>query len=114
MTLYVYILASRPQGTLYVGVTNDPIRRVIEHKNGEIAGFTKRYDVKRLVHYEPFEDYQAAIAREKKLKRWRRDWKRSLIEETNPHWTDLFLAIAPGFEVGPGSDADASVRDDNL
>ena len=68
---------------LYVGVTNDLIRRVIEHKNGETPGFTKRYDVKKLVHYEPYEDYEAAIAREKKLKRWRRDWKRSLIEETN-------------------------------
>ncbi|HYK79350.1 MAG TPA: GIY-YIG nuclease family protein [Micropepsaceae bacterium] len=114
MTLYVYILASKPQGTLYVGVTNDLIRRVIEHKNGEIPGFTKRYKVKRLVYYEPFEDYQAAIAREKKLKRWRRDWKRSLIEETNRHWADLFPAIAPGFTVGPGSDANASVRDDNF
>jgi len=113
MTLYVYILASKPQGTLYIGITNDLIRRVIEHKNGEIPGFTKRYNVKRLVYYEPFEDYQAAIAREKKLKRWRRDWKRSLIEETNVHWADLFPAIAPGFTVGPGSDADASVRDDS-
>ncbi|HMI97706.1 MAG TPA: GIY-YIG nuclease family protein [Micropepsaceae bacterium] len=114
MTLYVYILASKPQGTLYVGVTNDLIRRVIEHKNGEIPGFTKRYNVKRLVYYEPFEDYQAAIEREKKLKRWRRDWKRSLIEEANLHWTDLFPAIAPGFTVGPGSDAPASVRDDSF
>ncbi len=90
MTLYVYILASKPQGTLHVGVTNDLIRRVIEHKNEEIPGFTKRYNVKTLVYYEPFEDYQAAIAREKKLKRCRRDWKRSLIEETNVHWADLF------------------------
>src|SRR5258705_2032579 len=94
MTLYVYILASKPQGTLYVGVTNDLIRRVIEHKNGEIPGFTKRYNVKRLVYYEPYEDYEAALAREKKLKRWRRDWKRSLIEETNSHWIDLFPAMA--------------------
>ena len=114
MTLYVYILASKPQGTMYVGVTNDLIRRVIEHKNGEIPGFTKRYNVKRLVYYEPYEDYEAAIAREKKLKRWRRDWKRSLIEETNPHWADLFPAIAPGFTMGPGSDAYASVRDDSF
>ena len=77
----------------------------VEIATGEIPGFTKRYDVKRLVHYEPYEDYQAAIAREKKLKRWRRDWKRSLIEEPNQHWIDLFPAIAPGFTVGPGSDA---------
>src|ERR1700686_4973274 len=103
-------LASKPQGTLYVGVTNDMIRRVIEHKSGEIPGFTKRYNVKRLIYYEPYEDYEAAPAREKKLKRWRRDWKRSLIEETNPHWTDLFPAIAPGFTVGPGSGADGAAR----
>ena len=105
MALYVYILASKPHGTLYVGVTNDMIRPVIEHESGEIPGFTKRYNVKRLVYYEPYEDYEAAIAREKKLKRWRRDCKRSLIEETNPHWIDLFPAIAPGFTMGPGSDA---------
>jgi putative endonuclease len=112
VTLYVYILASKPQGTLYVGVTDDLVRRVIEHKEGEIPGFTKRYRVNKLVYWEVFEDYGAAILREKKLKRWRRDWKRVLIEEGNPHWADLLCTIAPGYSVGPGSDAKASVRDD--
>ena len=69
MTLYVYILASKPQGTLYVGVTNNLIRRVSEHKEGKISGFTKRYGVNKLVWWEAFEDYEAAIALEKKLKR---------------------------------------------
>lgn len=112
MTLYVYILASKPQGRLYIGVTNDLIRRVGEHKEGSVPGFTKRYGVQKLVYFEAFEDYKAAIEREKTLKRWRRDWKRALIEENNPHWPDLFGDIAPGFAVGPGSDADASVPDD--
>jgi putative endonuclease len=103
MTLYVYILASKPQGTLYVGVTNDLVRRVAEHKESKIPGFTKRYGVNKLVWYEAFDDYEAAIALEKKLKRWRRDWKRALIEEKNLHWADLFGQIAPGVTVGPGS-----------
>ena len=103
MTLYVYMLASKPQGTLYIGVTNDLVRRVAEHKESMIPGFTKRYGVNKLVYWEAFEDYEAAIAREKELKRWRRDWKRALIEENNPHWADLFGNIAPGFTVGPGS-----------
>ena len=102
MTLYVYILASKPQGTLYVGVTNDLIRRVGEHKQGIVPGFTRRYGVHKLVYWEAFDDYEAAILREKKLKRWRRDWKRMLIEENNPHWADLIGQIAPGFTVGPG------------
>jgi putative endonuclease len=103
MTLYVYILASQPQGTLYIGVTNDLIRRVAEHKDGRVPGFTKRYGVSKLVYFEEHGDYAQAIAREKTLKRWRRDWKRELIEQYNPHWADLFGGIAPGFEVGPGS-----------
>ena len=103
MTLYVYMLASKPQGTLYIGVTNDLVRRVAEHKEGLIPGFTKRYGVSKLVYWEVFEDYDAAITREKQLKRWRRDRKRALIEENNPHWADLFGNIAPGFSVGPGS-----------
>jgi len=102
MTLYVYILASRPQGTLYIGVTNDLVRRIAEHKQGFVPGFTKRYGVNTLVYWEAFDDYNAAITREKKLKRWRRDWKRALIEEKNPHWADLIGQIAPGFAVGPG------------
>lgn len=103
MPLYVYILASKPQGTLYIGVTNDLIRRIAEHKEGRVPGFTKRYGIDRLVHFEEFGDYGEAITREKKLKRWRRDWKRTLIEENNPHWSDLFGSIAPGFTVAPGS-----------
>ena len=86
----VYILASKPRGTLYIGVTNDLIRRVAEHKAKMIPGFTKKYGVDKLVYFETFEDNISAIVREKKLKRWRREWKRSLIEEQNPHWEDLF------------------------
>ena len=94
MPLYVYILASEPQGTLYVGVTNNLIKRVAEHKAKLVPGFTKKYGVDKLVYFEQFEDNLAAIAREKKLKRWRRDWKRSLIEEQNPHWQDLFPGLS--------------------
>ena len=93
MPLYVYILASNPQGTLYVGVTNNLARRVAEHKAKLVPGFTNKYGVDKLVYFEQFEDNLAAIAREKKLKRWRRDWKRSLIEEQNPHWQDLFPGL---------------------
>jgi putative endonuclease len=103
MTLYVYILASKPHGTLYIGVTNDLVRRVAEHRQELIPGFAKKYHVHRLVHFECYGDYYEAIAREKRLKRWRREWKRSLIEEANPNWIDLFPGIAPGCEVGPGS-----------
>jgi putative endonuclease len=100
--LYVYILASKPQGTLYVGVTNDLVRRVAEHKTGAVPGFTRRYKVHNLVYFEAWENYEGAISREKTLKRWKRDWKRSLIEEINPRWADLYGGIAPGFTVGPG------------
>lgn len=103
MTLYVYILASKPQGTFYVGVTNDLIRRVAEQRLDIVHSFTKRYRLHMLVYFECHDDYEQAIAREKRLKRWRRDWKRSLIEESNPHWIDLYPSIAPGHGVGPGS-----------
>ena len=86
---YVYMLASRRNGTLYVGVTNDLARRVFEHRTGAVRGFTTKYDVKILVWYEPHPSIAEAIAREKRLKRWRRDWKLSLIEQTNPQWLDL-------------------------
>ncbi len=85
-----------------MGVTNDLVRRVAEHKEGVTPGFTKRYGVNKLVYWEAYDDYEAAIVREKTLKRWRRDWKRALIEENNPHWADLIGQIAPGFAVGPG------------
>lgn len=96
MTLYVYILASRPHGTLYVGVTNDLARRVAEHRSRQVPGFTKRYRVHMLVYFECHNDYNEAIAREKKLERWRRHWKRTLIEQSNPHWADLYPGIARG------------------
>ena len=96
MAYYVYLLASDKYGTLYLGVTNDVVRRVYEHKSKAVAGFTKRYSVDRLVWFEIHDDVQTAIAREKELKKWRRAWKTSLVEETNPHWTDLYPAIAAG------------------
>jgi putative endonuclease len=87
---YVYILASRRNGTLYIGVTNDIMRRSREHKNGLIAGFTKRYGVHMLVWYELYEDANEAIAREKRMKRWNRTWKIRLIERTNSGCNDLY------------------------
>lgn len=92
MTFYVYILASDRNGTLYVGVTNDLIRRVGEHKRAEVSGFTKRYGVKKLVYFESGDDPTAAIQREKHIKKWYRRWKIELIETHNPDWHDL----APG------------------
>jgi putative endonuclease len=91
---YVYILASRIGGALYIGVTNDLVRRVYEHKSKAVPGFTKRYDVALLVYFEVFEDIEAAITREKRLKKWNRAWKIRLIEERNPNWIDLFPSIA--------------------
>ena len=87
---YVYILASAKNGTLYIGVTNNLIRRLCEHREGLVAGFTKKYGVKMLVHYEVFDDIGAAIQRETRLKKWKRRWKLGLVEETNPGWRDLF------------------------
>jgi putative endonuclease len=90
----VYLLASRRHGTLYLGVTNDLLRRVHEHKSKAVPGFSARYGVDRLVWYEVHQDVSAAIAREKQIKKWRRDWKIVLIEGDNPNWNDLFEAIA--------------------
>ena len=87
---YVYILASQRNGTLYIGVTNDLARRVYEHREGLVAGFTKRYGVKKLVHFETHQNVRAAIQREKTLKHWVRAWKVALIEEDNPEWRDLY------------------------
>ncbi len=86
----VYILASRRNGTLYVGVTSDLMRRVWEHRNEVVDSFTKRYHVHRLVHVEFFERIDDAIRREKQLKKWRRAWKLALIEGENPQWNDLY------------------------
>ena len=94
LQFYVYMLAARKNGTLYVGVTNDLVRRVYEHRTGAAEGFTRRYDVKSLVYFEIHQDAAAAIAREKKLKRWRRAWKIALIERDNPDWRDLYQDIA--------------------
>ena len=88
---YVYILASRPNGTLYVGVTNDLQRRIFEHKNNLIQGFTKKYNVHTLVYYETTNDIDIALNREKELKRYTRKKKIILIETSNPHWKDLIL-----------------------
>jgi len=90
MTCYVYTLANERNGRLYVGITNDIARRIQEHKTGAIEGLTKRHGTKLLVHIEAFETALEAIAREKKLKRWRRAWKLNLIEERNPEWRDLY------------------------
>lgn len=87
---YVYITASKKNGVLYVGVTNDFLRRVQEHKNDLADGFTKRYHLYNLVHYEETTEVEAAIWREKCIKRWYRKWKEELIEETNPEWRDLY------------------------
>jgi putative endonuclease len=90
---YVYILASGPNGILYVGVTNDIVRRVYEHRNGLVAGFTKKYSVKRLVYFERYEDIQTAIQREHNMKHWPRKWKVRLILAGNPEWNDLYDTI---------------------
>ncbi len=85
----VYILASKKNGTLYIGVTNNLERRIIEHKTKQIKGFTANYDVNLLVYFEETNDIKAAIEREKKLKKWRRNWKIDLIEKNNADWKDL-------------------------
>jgi putative endonuclease len=87
---YVYILASKPRGTLYIGVTNNLIRRIDEHKNDIVEGFTKRYGVHLLVHFEQCDNVASVIWREKRLKKWKRDWKIRLIESENPEWCDLY------------------------
>ena len=86
---YVYIVTNKHRTTLYIGMTNDLGRRIVEHKNGEIAGFTQRYQLNRLVWFEYFSDVTAAITREKELKGWRRSKKLALIEKENPRWFDL-------------------------
>jgi putative endonuclease len=88
-TYYVYIMASRRNGTLYIGLTNDLARRINEHRLGLVEGFTKKYSVKLLVHYEVFNDIDAAIRRETQLKKYKREWKMNLIQERNLEWRDL-------------------------
>ena len=93
MSYWVYILASSPGGTLYVGVTNDLIRRTYEHREGLVPGFTKTYGVKHLVYYEAYDSVTAAIQREKNIKHWPREWKIDLVLSINPEWRDLYDEI---------------------
>ena len=92
-TYYVYILASKRHGTLYIGVTNDLIKRVYQHKNSFFDGFTKKYCVYKLVYYEQVNDMYSALKREKQLKKWNRSWKLELIENKNPKWIDLYETL---------------------
>jgi putative endonuclease len=89
-TYFVYIMASKKNGTLYIGMTNDLIRRVWQHKNNAHDGFTQKYGVHRLVWYEAHREVTEAIQREKQMKKWRRQWKIDLIEQENPDWRDLY------------------------
>ena len=91
----VYILASKRNGTLYVGVTSDLVKRVGEHRDEIFEGFTKKHGIHRLVYFELFADMPSAIAREKAIKKWRRAWKLELIEKENPAWVDLWNSICP-------------------
>ena len=86
---YVYILTNKSNNVLYIGVTNDLVRRIYEHKNKMIGGFTKKYNLTKLVYYEATTDVRSAIEREKQLKNWHREWKVNLIKELNPEWKDL-------------------------
>ena len=87
---YVYILASKKNGTLYIGVTNNLLKRVYEHKNKIVGGFTQKYNVHNLVYFEVHNDIRNAITREKQMKKWKRQWKIELIEKSNPQWKDLY------------------------
>ncbi|MEE9552739.1 MAG: GIY-YIG nuclease family protein [candidate division Zixibacteria bacterium] len=89
-TYYVYIMASKKNGVLYIGITSDLKKRVYEHKNDLAEGFTKKYLVHRLVYFDSTSDVNAAITREKQLKKWKRQWKIDLIEKDNPDWRDLY------------------------
>lgn len=87
---YVYLMASKKNGTLYIGVTNNLLKRIYEHKNGLIAGFTRKYRIYKPVYYEVHNDIYQAITREKRMKKWKRQWKINLIEKFNPDWRDLY------------------------
>ena len=90
---YVYFLTNKPRGTLYVGVTNDLVRRVNEHREGFVKGFTKQYGLKQLVHFEAYDSPRSAIQREKNIKHWKRAWKIELVNGSNPQWRDLYKSI---------------------
>ena len=90
---YIYILTNKIQGTIYIGVTSDLIKRIHEHKNKVVPGFSKQYNLDKLVYYEIHDNIELAISREKQLKNWNRQWKIELIEENNPDWNDLYETI---------------------
>lgn len=90
---FVYILASKKYGTLYIGITNNLIKRIYEHKNNLVEGFTKQYSVHNLVYLEEYASVEEAIKREKQLKKWNRDWKIRLIEKCNPEWLDIYSSL---------------------
>ena len=92
-TYFVYIMASERNGTLYIGVTSDLIQRTWQHREGVVPSFTKRYSVKQLVYFESYADIGLAIARETRLKKWKRRWKIELIEKSNPAWNDLYHSL---------------------
>ena len=94
-TFYVYILATRKDGPLYVGVTSYLQKRIYEHKSRAVPGFTKRFNIDKLVWFERHETAEAAITKEKQLKRWKRSWKKELIESANPEWCDLYETLDP-------------------
>ena len=93
MSYYVYIIASRRDGPIYIGVTNNIVRRIYEHRIKAVPGFTSRYNITRLVWFEIYDDPITAISREKELKKWKRSWKVQLIEKDNPEWNDLYESI---------------------
>ncbi|OGH93032.1 MAG: hypothetical protein A2534_01630 [Candidatus Magasanikbacteria bacterium RIFOXYD2_FULL_39_9] len=92
---YLYVLSSKRNGTLYIGVTNSLVRRIYEHKHGLVDGFTKKYSVHDLVYYETYDSINTAISREKEVKKWRRKDKINLIEKENPNWRDLYEELSP-------------------
>jgi putative endonuclease len=94
MSFFVYVLASRRNGTLYTGMTDDLVRRTSEYRNGVVPGFTRKYDVKILVWYEVHESRETAFQRERQIKKWNRVWKLEMIERFNPSWRDLFDEVA--------------------
>jgi putative endonuclease len=93
MNYFVYIIASRKDGAIYIGVSNDIVRRIYEHRNNVVPGFASKYNITRLVWFEMYDDPISAISREKELKKWKRSWKVQLIEAENPQWNDLYDSI---------------------
>ena len=93
MNYYVYILTNKKNGTLYIGITNDLLRRIYEHKNKLTPGFTHHYSLHKLVYFETFDEVKEAILKEKQMKKWKREWKLNKINEFNPDWNDLYESI---------------------